>query len=452
MTVIALDIGTSRTKAVLARWDGTIVAIRDAPTPVDAVPGVRHGFPPGAIGATALGLLAAVAALAADDPVDTIAVSCLGTAMAPLDAAGEPLGLALSPADPRPMAGPDLVARTGIERAELIERTGSDPRLASTLLHWCWWRDAEPGTFARIARFRSLRGLVTHALCGADAEDPSWASRTMGMDLATDAWSGRILDAAGIDAAILPPIAPSTNAWPIDPAVARRLGLPDTVRVVNGGMDNGCSFLGASDPAEARLVNIAGTYEHMAGVGPLPVVRAAAAASDGLVHRYVLPGEYLGYSRVPLGLFLGAIGTAAGEGGLATLLAALPEAPRGRAIALTEAAVRAALAAGRPPADVLLEVLEGCAAVLGRFTDGWTGAGGAAERIVAVGGGAAQGRSLQLKATMLGRPFSTLASDEGAALGVLRLAAIAIHGDSLAAACARFPVPVVRTWQPRPAA
>jgi hypothetical protein len=75
VTLIALDIGTSRIKAVLARWDGAIVAVRDAPTPVDAVPGVRHGFPPAAIRAAALGLLAEIATLAAGDPVDTIAIS-----------------------------------------------------------------------------------------------------------------------------------------------------------------------------------------------------------------------------------------------------------------------------------------------------------------------------------------------------------------------------------------
>lgn len=450
MSLLALDLGTSRIKAILARLDGPIVAVRSAPTPVHAVPGERHAFPPAAVLATTEALVAAMAADHPAETIDTLVLSCLGTAMAPVDRAGDPLGDALSPADPRPMATPGLRERIALDDATLFAITGSHVGLSSFLLQWLWWETTQPATWARVHRLRSLRGVVVSAWTGADAEDPSWASRTMVMDLATDDWSPTILAAAGLDRALLPAIEPATTRYPVEPGVARRLRLAPTACVVLGAMDNTCAFLGASDPAEARLANIAGTYEHMAGVGPGPVARAAAVAVDGLVHRYPLGGRDLSYSRVPIGLMLGEIATAAGHGpgGLERLWDGVAEQPTGAAIPLGLDAVRSVIAEGNDPAMVLQAVLESNAAVLARYTESWLAAGGAVDRIVVVGGGAVRTRALQLKANVLGRPVSTLETDEAAGLGALRLAAIATDGLTEADACARFPNPVVATWRP----
>ncbi|MFN8620285.1 MAG: FGGY family carbohydrate kinase [Chloroflexota bacterium] len=449
MSVVALDIGTSRTKAILARWDGTILGSASTPTPsASPSPGTLE-FPGDAVHAAAAGLVAGLAARHPGDPVDTLVVTSLGTAMVPLDREGAPLAAALSPADQRPGAVPGLLDEVGLPRDRWFELTGQDPRLTSFLHHWLWWRREQPAMLDRVARFRSLRGLVVDRLTGADAEDASWASRTMVMDLAADAWSGEILAAAGLSAEPLPRILPSTAAFPVrDAAAAATFGLAPDAQVVLGAMDNCCSFLGATDPAEARLVNIAGTFEHMAGVGELPATRAAAIAVGGLIHRYLLPGAFLSYSRVPVGLLLARIGEAS-PGGLEPLLAAIGTTPRPTAPGPvpSEPAVRARLAAGEAPAAVLQDVLEACAALLVTYADAWTAAGETAERVVAVGGGA-HGPVLRLKANLLRRPMSTLASDEGAGFGALRLAVIARHGLTPAEACARFPNPVAATWAP----
>jgi xylulokinase len=452
VSLLALDIGTSRIKAILARPDGAIVAVRSAATPVDAVPGERHAFPPAAVLATTEALVTWIGTEHPTVAIDTLVLSCLGTALAPIDSAGVPLGAALSPADPRPLATPGLRERIALDDATLFAITGSHVGLSSFLLQWLWWETTEPATWARVHRLRSLRGVIVAAWTGADAEDPSWASRTMVMDLATDDWSPAILAAAGLDRALLPTIEPATSAFPVDAAVGRRLGLSPGARVVLGAMDNTCAFLGASDPAEARLANIAGTYEHMAGVGPGPVARAAAMAVDGLVHRFPLAGRDLSYSRVPIGLMLGEIASAAGVGqdGLERLWERVVEHPTGAAIPLQVESVRAILAQGNDPAWVLQAVLESGAAVLARYTQTWLATGGTVNRIVVVGGGAVRTRALQLKANVLGRPVSTLETDEAAGLGALRLAAIATDGLTEAEACARFPNPVVATWAPAP--
>ena len=150
--------------------------------------------------------------------------------------------------------------------AELRERTGCDPAVASSLLHFLWWWRTKPEVMADLHRFRSLRGFAIGELCGADAEDATWASRTMLMDLETGRWSEAILAAARLPAAVLPPIEPATTTLPVRRSAIERLGLAPGAVAVLGAMDNCCSFLGAADPERSDLVNIVGTYEHMAGV------------------------------------------------------------------------------------------------------------------------------------------------------------------------------------------
>jgi xylulokinase len=447
VSVVALDIGTSRTKALLATWDGVITAVASVPTPVLAQEAGHLAFPADAVRSAALSLLADLAGTHPDDLVDTVVFSCLGTAMVPVDRGGRPLGPALSPADVRPSLVPGLMDRVALAADELSDLTGQDPRTPSFLLHWLWWREAHPDVMERLHRFRSLRGFLVEGLCAADAEDPSWASRTMLMDLATSSWSQRILAAADLSAEALPRIWPSTTSWPIEPAAATRLGLASNARVVLGGMDNCCAFLGASDPEERRLVNIAGTYEHLAGVGELGVTRSAARAVGGLVHRYLVEGCYLSYSRVPLGHLLAEVERAAPHG-LARLMDRLAEIPTGRTTELDGDAVRDAIRAGVAPGVVLQGLLERSAHVLARYARAWVAAGGSFDRVVTVGGGAAHARGLQLKASILGQRLSKLESDEAAGIGALRLAAVAVTGTSPSAACRLFANPVARTWTP----
>lgn len=447
VSVAALDIGTSRIKALLASWAGGITAVTSVPTPVLVEAAGHLAFPADAVLAAAASLLAGLERAHPDDPIDTVVFSCLGTAMVPVDREGSPLGPALSPGDVRPPRLPGLMNRVALSDDALLDLTGQDPRTPSSLLHWLWWRETHPDLMRRVNRFRSLRGFIVERLCGADAEDPSWASRTMLMDLATSTWSRRILAAADLPEEVLPAILPSTAWWPARPAAAATFGLPAGARVVLGGMDNCCAFLGASDPDEQRLVNIAGTYEHLAGVGDLDVTRSAAGAVAGLTHRYLLADRYLSYSRVPLGHLLSEV-EAAVPGGLERLMDSIAEVPTGGAIPLDEESVRAALAAGIPSGDVLQGMLEASAGVLIRYADAWTAAGGSIDRIVTVGGGAAHTRGLQLKANLLGRPVSTLASDEASGIGALRLAAMAVLGSTPSMACRLFPNPVARTWRP----
>lgn len=446
MSVLAIDIGSSRIKALLAGWDGRLTEVRSARTP-------RRNAEPGEASYPVDEVVAAVERLIVessvfhDDAIDTLVFSCLGTAMAPIAADGQPLAPALAPDDRRPRADARGLDSLGLNHDELRHRTGSDPAVPSFLWHAWWWRSVHPEVLDRTHRFRSLRGCLMARLCGADVEDHSWASRTMLYDLDAGDWSSPIIEAVGLSAQLFPPLAPSTVALSIDPDTAQRLGLASDARAVLGAMDNGCAHLGASGPGQAGLVDIVGTYEHLAGAAPLDVARAILQDADGVIHAYPLDGRYIAMTRVLLGELLRVISQRA-DRELGTLLDGLSAEPTGSTVAADPGAVTAELDAGRPPAEVLQGVLESAAATLAGFADAWSAQGLTAEPVTVVGGGAAHPKVLQLKAALLGRSLVTLASDEAAAIGALRLAAMGVRGATETEAGQLFADPVAQTITP----
>ena len=449
MSTLAIDIGSSRIKAIHAAGDGQAVEFRSVRTPQRAIEAGERAYPASQVYAAIEELIADRSQALPSDPIDTLAFSCLGTAMVPVDPAGRPLGAALAPADARPSTQPGLDELLGLPDGELFRRTGSDPRVSSSLQHCLWWQRTHPEVMGRIHRFRSLRGFALQQLCDADAEDPTWASRSMLLDLETNEWSPTILAAAGLGTDLLPELHPASSTWPVRRAARESLGLANDAVAVLGALDSCCAVFGSNDAGPPGLVNIVGTYEHIAGDVALEQAFEVAEASGAIVHSYLRPGRYLAMTRTPLGDLLKQIAAAAPDA-LDDLLDGIATSPEGLELTLTEEAVQAELDGGTSPRRVLQAVLESAAGVLKRFADAWLSRGGPAERIAAVGGGANHEAVLQLKANVLGRPLSTLASDECAGLGALRLAAVATRGLSAAEACERFPNPTLRTYQPQP--
>lgn len=447
MSVLAIDIGSSRVKALLAGWDGRLVEVRQADTPRQTSEPGESAFPADVVWTTIESLITGLAQ-AHDDGIDTVVFSCLGTAMAPLDEGGRPLGPALAPADERPVRGPGLTELLDIDSDELRQRTGSDPAVASFLLHALWWQRERPETAGRLHRYRSLRGYAMQELCAVDVEDRSWASRTMLVDLETGDWSADILSAAGLSGSVLPSLETPTKAYAIRPEQVSRLGLAEGAVAVLGAMDNCCSLLGADGPWRSGLVNIVGTYEHMAGAGGLAQVREVAATVDTVIHAYLQPDQYITMTRVPMGGLL-TCAMAGRAKDLDTVMRNVSPIPLGQGISLEEAAVQAAVDAGEPRAAIVQALVESGTAVLRRFADAWAGLGLADSPVVAVGGGARHTSVLELKANLLDRAIITLQSDQGAGLGALRLAAMARAGLSKDDACALFANPITRTIQPR---
>ena len=184
----------------------------------------------------------------------------------------------------------------------------------------------------------------------------------------------------------------------------------------------------------------------MAGAARLDQVRDVAEASDAIIHSYLLPGLFIAMTRVPMGDLLSGV-RSAGDGGLGRLMDGVSATPRGTGIALERDAISAAIDSGSPRSEVLQALLESGTAMLKRFVDAWP-AEDPTLPIAAVGGGAGHPAVLQLKANLLERPMATLAADEAAGLGALRLAAMATQGLSASDAAQLFANPTEQVFDP----
>jgi sugar (pentulose or hexulose) kinase len=88
------------------------------------------------------------------------------------------------------------------------------------------------------------------------------ASTTMMLDLATRSWSKTLLDAAGVDPAILPPtVEAGTQIGAITAQAARETGLCAGTPVVTGGHDCEIAVLGAGVSDPSTFIDITGTWE-----------------------------------------------------------------------------------------------------------------------------------------------------------------------------------------------
>ncbi len=223
--VVAVDVGTTGTKALAVTAEATVVAEGRARTP----------FEPGAIVTGALEAIAE-AVTGAERPVAGLVLSGAMHSLVGLDAAGAPVTPLLNWADDR---AAEQAAR--LRGSDLVRRTGTPAHPMSPLAKLCWWREREPATFAAVRRWAGVKELVLHALTGELLTDHGTASGTGLRDLRTGDWDDEALALAGIGRERLPELVDGTHTLPLATAHA---GLPGGTPVVVGGADGPLANLG----------------------------------------------------------------------------------------------------------------------------------------------------------------------------------------------------------------
>ncbi len=380
-------------------------------------------------------LIRKLAGRSADDRVDTLVFSCLGTVAIPADRDGEPLANGMSPLDLRSSGGPELFEEAGLDPSRIRLLTGQKPSCSSFLHQWLWMRHNTPQVLAKTSHLMSLRSFLVRHYTGEMAEDFSWASRTMLMDIRLGAWSGEILSAVGMDPGILPPLVSANESFPLREPTRQRLGLAPGARAVPGGMDNCCAYAGAGTTRSDILVNLAGTYEHLMDLSPLANLDTQLLANDAFAFRYLWPDQFLTLCRLETGHGLNHLAKTRGLSPkvLNTWLAQIdPASPTADA-----------------STNVVQELLADAAFRLRRYLDDWeTSHGFPAAGIVVVGGGAEHRRALELKANILGCDLLVPRERECGCLGALQVAATARGAASRKTAAGFFLNPIMDTIVP----
>src|SRR5579863_1261446 len=161
-----------------------------------------------------------------------------------LDGAGDVIRPSLIWCDQRSQAQVDAVnAQLGREN---ILRYIANPVLTGfTLPKLLWVRDNEPHHYARMRRMLLPKDYVRFCLTGEFATEVSDASGTAVFDVLARRWSFEMMDALGLDRAILPSVAESSVITAkISARAAELTGLADGTPVAGGGGDQAASAVG----------------------------------------------------------------------------------------------------------------------------------------------------------------------------------------------------------------
>ena len=107
-----------------------------------------------------------------------------------------------------------------------------------------WLKDNEKPNFDRLSSILIAKDYITFRLTGEKITEPSDASGTLMLDLRTETWSTKMLDALQVSKDMLPRIVESTStAGYISKTAAKETGLTVSTPIVAGGADNAVSAL-----------------------------------------------------------------------------------------------------------------------------------------------------------------------------------------------------------------
>jgi xylulokinase len=190
--------------------------------------------------------------------------------------------------------------RTESECREIEELVGGRERLLQLTLNQAltgftapkilWLRNHEPDRFARTRQILLPKDYIRYRLTGEFATEVSDASGTLLLDISNRWWSSEMLEALGLDAALLPRVLESPEvSGRVTPRVAAELGLPAGLPVVGGGGDQATGAVGMGVVRPGVLSVTVGT----SGVVFAPT-ETPAADIEGRLHTFchAVPGQW----------------------------------------------------------------------------------------------------------------------------------------------------------------
>ncbi len=450
MHVLALDQGTSATKALIVSSERGVLAEAEAAVSPRAFGGDAVEQDPEALWASMLAAGGA-AVDAARVRIDAVALANQGETVLAWDrGTGRALAPALSWQDRRAASCCARLAPDA-ERLRAITGLPLDPYFAAPKMAWL----REQVTTAGVVTTTDT--WLLHRLCGAYVTDAATASRTMLLDLERGDWSGEACAAFGFDAADLPQVVGCAEA------VGTTSVFGDPLPVVGLAVDQQAALF-----AEGCLT--AGTAKCTYGTGAFllaPVGTHARRSAAGLATcvawrigdetTYCLDGQvYTAGAAVQWLRSLGLLGideppdvvlaaAARTDVVFVPALAGLG-APQWQPSA-RGAFVGLSLATGRD--DLLRAVVEGIAAqvtTLARAVE--RDLGGALACLRADGGLTRSASLMQAQADLLQAPVEVYPSPHATALGVAALARLGL-GDAADGAAATSGWSPARVYEPR---
>ena len=211
--ILGVDVGTTNLKAIIFSVDGHIISSHIVPSPITILPKGGAIYDTGLLWNTlclvikkVVGKLSSIKSSSAVRSIKGVAVASMAEAGVPLDKKGKELYPVIAWYDPRTEEEGRWWKETfGEER--ILSITGQRIQHIFSANKILWLRNNEPGIYKKLAKWACISDYITFKLTNELAMEYSIASRTMLLDINKKKWSSEILQHAGIDPDILPPLA-----------------------------------------------------------------------------------------------------------------------------------------------------------------------------------------------------------------------------------------------------
>jgi gluconokinase len=460
--VVGVDAGTTATKVVAFRPDGSAVAAASRGYPLHSPHAGWAEQDPDEIVDAVLDAVAEVAA-AAPGRIAAIALSTAMHTLIGLDAGGVPLTPSITFADSRAWRqAMRLRHDLGIS---LYRATGTPMHPMAPLAKLAWYAERQPDIAQRVRWWVSIKEYLLRRLCDSNVVDHAVASATGLFDLSAADWHPGALAAAGVDREQLGhPVPTTTVVGPLRPEILDRLDIVPGTPVVVGASDGVLASLGvgAIRPGVAALsIGTSGAIrvtDHQPrtdaqmrtfcyALSGRHWVLGGATSNGGLVLRW-LGDQLLGIEDYDQLTAAAATVPAGSDGVVMVPYLTAERAPRWSSL---HGGVLFGLRLEHHRGHVIRAGLEGVALQLRLVSDALREAGAGAERLRVTGGFVDSDLWLQIVADVLGSTLEIPSVDEAVAYGAALLALQALGRiDDLEAAADR--IGIARTVTPDPEA
>jgi xylulokinase len=260
VSLLGLDIGTSGCKAVVFSYEGVLLAqehreydlIRPRPKWAE--------FNSKEVWKKVKNVIRIVASKTTNDPITTMSISSCGEAMTPVSKDRKILDNAILGFDER---GSEYIPQfiDNIGEKETYYINGNKPSAFFSAPKLIWYKKNKPKIYDEAEYFLNWHDLVFFLLGCEPVTDFSLANRTLLFDLENEKWSEQLINAIGISIKKLPrPLPSGTNIGTVSNKMADELGLKHNVYCVTGGHDQCCNALGAGVISSGQAAYGIGTF------------------------------------------------------------------------------------------------------------------------------------------------------------------------------------------------
>ena len=189
----------------------------------------------------------------------------------------------------------DMLERIGYD--DWYEKTGAGFRPENhSIFKLAWFKDNEPRMFNSTYKFLPTKGFIILNLTGNFISDYSDASFSGLMDINELKYSEEIFKLSGLPVEKMPVLLKSVDyAGELTKEASELLGIPPGIAVINGGVDNACTAIGAGNIKENRIYNYIGSSSWIAATSAKPIINSKIKIP---CYAHSIPNLYLSQASV----------------------------------------------------------------------------------------------------------------------------------------------------------